>query len=45
MRRLAVMSLVIAIALPLAGCASDEPATMPDVVGKRLDIATSCTDR
>ncbi len=39
------MSLAIAIVLSLAGCADDKPVTMPDVVGKRLDIATSDVER
>lgn len=43
MRRLAILPL-LAVTLPLAACSS-EPATMPDVVGKRLDIALSDVER
>ena len=43
MRRLAVLPL-LAVALSPAACSSD-PATMPDVVGKRLDIAISDVER
>lgn len=44
-RRIAVMSALIAVALPLVGCAGDESVTMPDLVGKRLDIAVSDVER
>ena len=43
MRRLAVLPL-LAVVLPFAACSS-EPATMPDVVGKRLDVAISDVER
>lgn len=43
MRRLAVLPL-LAVALPFTACSSD-PATMPDVVGKQLDIAISDVER
>lgn len=45
MRRLACTLAAFAIALPLAGCAEEEPASMPDVVGKRLDVAKSDVER
>ena len=43
MRRLAVLPL-LTVVLPFAACSS-EPATMPDVVGKRLDVAISDVER
>jgi beta-lactam-binding protein with PASTA domain len=45
MRRIAVMSVVVAVLVPLVGCSGDESVTMPDVVGKRLDIAISDVER
>lgn len=45
MRRITVLLLTISIVLPFSGCADGEPVTMPDVVGKRLDIATSDVER
>ncbi|MGD8202436.1 PASTA domain-containing protein [Ornithinimicrobium sp. W1679] len=34
-----------ALILPLAACSEDEPITMPDVVGKSLDVANSDVER
>ena len=45
MRRIFARSVVIAVALPLMACSGGEPATMPDVVGKRLDVALSDVER
>lgn len=45
MRRIAVMSVAVAVVMPLVGCSSDTSVTMPDVVGKRLDIALSDVER
>lgn len=45
MRRLTFLATVFAIALPLTGCSDDEPVSMPDVVGKRLDVAVSDVER
>lgn len=43
MRRVVVLPF-LALAIPFTACSS-EPATMPDVVGKRLDIALSDVER
>lgn len=45
MRRLVTTIIMFAIALSVAGCSGGEPNTMPDVVGKRLDIALSDVER
>jgi len=45
MRRLAVMFTGFAVALLLAGCSAGAAVTMPDVVGKRLDVAISDVKR
>jgi len=37
--------IVLALALGLVGCGSGEDAAMPDVVGKKLDVALSDLDR
>lgn len=45
MRRLAVMPAVLALALLLAGCSGEGAVTMPDVVGKSLEVAISDVER
>jgi beta-lactam-binding protein with PASTA domain len=41
MRSLLATLAVTAVILPIAGCSGGEPVAMPDVVGKRLDVAKS----
>lgn len=45
MRRLAAPFVVCALTLPLAACSGSESVVMPDVVGKRLDVAISDVER
>jgi hypothetical protein len=45
MRRLAVTFVVFAVMLLGAGCSNEVAVTMPDVVGKRLDVAISDVKR
>lgn len=45
MRRLVVTSTVIAVMLLVAGCSGEGAVTMPDVVGKGLDVAISDVKR
>lgn len=45
MRRLVVTSAVFAVTLLVAGCSSGDAVTMPDVVGKGLDVAISDVQR
>jgi hypothetical protein len=45
MRRLASMFTVFSVMLLLAGCSDGGAVTMPDVVGKRLDVAISDVKR
>src|SRR5690606_28457647 len=45
MRRRLLSLIDAGIVLSLAGCSEEAPVTMPDVVGKRLDVATSDIER
>ena len=45
MRRLAVSFAVFVAALLLAGCSDEAPVTMPDVIGRPLDVAISDVER
>ncbi|MGO4192997.1 DUF4839 domain-containing protein [Arthrobacter sp. YAF17] len=45
MRRLVVTSAVFTVALLVAGCSGEAAVTMPDVVGKGLDVAISDVKR
>jgi beta-lactam-binding protein with PASTA domain len=45
MRRLALVVSTLLLLTGVAACGSDEPVAMPDVVGKRLDIAVSDIER
>jgi len=45
MRRLVVTSAVLAVTLLVAGCSGEAAVTMPDVVGKGLDVAISDVKR
>lgn len=45
MRRLAVTFAVFTVTLLLAGCSDEGAATMPDFVGKSLDVAISDVER
>jgi hypothetical protein len=45
MRRFVVKVAIVAVAMSVAGCSGGAAVTMPDVVGKRLDVAISDVKR
>ncbi|WP_114424523.1 PASTA domain-containing protein [Nocardioides houyundeii] len=45
MRNLITAATLLALAVPLSSCGEDEPLVMPELVGKRLDIALSDVER